>query len=92
MAAERVLSGAARHAAFAACQAGVVAHVAAHALGAAAYVIKAVRMTATESEAVIAGRRHVGVVARASFVPRAAQTRVVSRTTGSTSQGIRYEL
>jgi hypothetical protein len=36
MAAARVLSGAARHAAFAAGQAAVVAHVAAHELGAAA--------------------------------------------------------
>ena len=39
MIAARPLSGAARHAAFAAGQAGVVAHVAAHELGAAAYAI-----------------------------------------------------
>src|SRR5437667_2704676 len=46
MAAARDLSGAARHAryaAYAAGQAAVVAHVAAHELGAAAYAIKAVR-------------------------------------------------
>ncbi len=43
MSAARPLTGAARHAAYAAGQAGVVAHVAAHELGAAAYAIKAVR-------------------------------------------------
>jgi hypothetical protein len=43
MAAARDLRGAARHAAYAAGQAGVVAHVAAHELGAAAYAIKAAR-------------------------------------------------
>ena len=43
MAAARPLKGAARHAAYAAGQAAVVAHVAAHELGAAAYAIKAVR-------------------------------------------------
>ena len=42
MAAARVLHGPARHAAFAAGQAAVVAHVAEHDLGAAAYAIKAV--------------------------------------------------
>lgn len=52
MAAARVLSGPARHAAFAAGQAGAVAHVAAHELGAAAYAIKAVG--AAEGE--VAGR------------------------------------
>lgn len=41
MAAARDLKGAARNAAYAAGQAGVVAHVAAHELGAAAYAIKA---------------------------------------------------
>ena len=41
MAAARPLQGAPRHAAFAAGQAAVVAHVAAHDLGAAAYAIKA---------------------------------------------------
>jgi hypothetical protein len=46
MAAARELSGAARHAAYAAGQAGVVAHVAAHELGAAAYAIKAERAAA----------------------------------------------
>src|ERR1051325_4444064 len=43
MAAARDLSGPARHAAYAAGQAAVVAHVAAHELGAAAYAIRAVR-------------------------------------------------
>jgi len=43
MAAARDLKGAARFAAYAAGQAGVVAHVAAHELGAAAYAIKAAR-------------------------------------------------
>src|SRR5436190_21668138 len=46
MAAARDLSGAARYAAYAAGQAGVVAHVAAHELGAAAYAIKAARAAA----------------------------------------------
>jgi Imm-5 like putative immunity protein len=43
MAAARNLRGAPRHAAYAAGQAAVVAHVAAHELGAAAYAIKAAR-------------------------------------------------
>lgn len=49
MAAARPLTGAPRFAAFAAGQAGVVAHVAAHELGAAAYAIKAVRAAAGEA-------------------------------------------
>ena len=56
-AAARTLSGAARHAAFAAGQAGVVAHVAAHELGAAAYAIKAVRAAAPAGAGDEAGRR-----------------------------------
>lgn len=56
MAAARVLSGAPRHAAFAAGQAAVVAHVAAHELGAAAYAIKAARAAAPPGEAESAGR------------------------------------
>ncbi|MFZ3562605.1 putative immunity protein [Streptomyces sp. BH055] len=56
MAAARVLTGPARHAAFAAGQAAVVAHVAAHELGAAAYAIKAVRAAAPRDEAEEAGR------------------------------------
>lgn len=56
MAAARPLSGAARFAAYAAGQAGVVAHVAAHELGAAAYAIKAVRAAAPEGEQEEAGR------------------------------------
>ncbi|QES45378.1 hypothetical protein DEJ49_34170 [Streptomyces venezuelae] len=56
MAAARVLSGAARHAAFAAGQAAVVAHVAAHELGAAAYAIKAVRAAAPRGQGEEAGR------------------------------------
>jgi len=55
MAAARVLSGAARYAAFAAGQAAVVAHVAVHELGAAAYAIKAARATAPEGEGERAG-------------------------------------
>jgi hypothetical protein len=50
------LRGAARHAAFAAGQAAVVAHVAAHELGAAAYAIKAVRAAAPDGEGAAAGR------------------------------------
>src|SRR5262245_42757924 len=57
MGAARVLSGAARHAAFAAGQAAVVAHVAAHELGAAAYAIKAARAAAPEGAGENAGRR-----------------------------------
>lgn len=57
MAAARELSGAARFAAFAAGQAGVVAHVAAHELGAAAYAIKAVRAAAPDDKADEAGGR-----------------------------------
>ncbi|MET7300660.1 putative immunity protein [Embleya sp. NPDC005575] len=56
MGAARDLRGAARHAAYAAGQAGVVAHVAAHELGAAAYAIKAVRAAALEGENETAGR------------------------------------
>ena len=56
MAAARVLTGAAQHAAYAAGQAGVVAHVAAHELGAAAYAIKAVRTAAPTGEGESAGR------------------------------------
>src|SRR5579883_1654208 len=56
MAAARDLRGAARYAAYAAGQAAVVAHVAAHELGAAAYAIKAVRAAAPEGEAEAAGR------------------------------------
>jgi hypothetical protein len=48
MAAARGLTGAPRHAAYAAGQAAVVAHVAAHELGAAAYAIKAARAAAPE--------------------------------------------
>lgn len=50
MGAARDLRGPARHAAYAAGQAGAVAHVAAHELGAAAYAIKAARAVATEGE------------------------------------------
>ena len=57
MAAARDLRGAARHAAYAAGQAGAVPHVAAHELGAAAYAIKAVRAGAPgEGEVEGAGR------------------------------------
>src|SRR5436305_4272857 len=56
MAAARQLRGAPRHAAFAAGQAAVVAHVAAHELGAAAYAIKAARAAAPEGEGEAAAR------------------------------------
>ena len=56
MGAARDLRGAARHAAYAAGQAGAVAHVAEHDLGAAAYAIKAVRAAAPEGEGEAAGR------------------------------------
>jgi len=55
MAAARDLTGAPRHAAFAAGQAACVAHVAAHELGAAAYAIKAARAAAPADDD--AGRR-----------------------------------
>ena len=55
-AAARELSGPARHAAFAAGQAGVVAHVAAHELGAAAYAVLAARAAAPHGEGDDAGR------------------------------------
>src|ERR671916_2009526 len=57
MGAARDLRGAPRHAAYAAGQAGVVAHVAAHELGAAAYAIKAARAAAPEGDGETAGRR-----------------------------------
>jgi hypothetical protein len=56
MAAARDLSGAPRHAAYAAGQAAVVAHVAAHELGAAAYAIKAARAAAPKGESESSGR------------------------------------
>ncbi len=56
MGAARDLSGAPRFAAYAAGQAAVVAHVAAHELGAAAYAIKAVRAAAPKGEGESAGR------------------------------------
>ncbi|MGH2460128.1 MAG: putative immunity protein [Chloroflexota bacterium] len=56
MGAARDLSGAARYAAYAAGQASVVAHVAAHELGAAAYAIKAARAAAPQGEGESAGR------------------------------------
>ena len=56
MAAARELSGAARHAAFAAGQAACVPHVAAHELGAAAYAIKAVQAAAPKGESEQAGQ------------------------------------
>jgi hypothetical protein len=56
MGAARELRGAARWAAYAAGQAGAVAHVAAHELGAAAYAIKAARAAAPEGGSAAAGR------------------------------------
>lgn len=54
--AARDLSGAPRHAAYAAAQAACVAHVAAHELGAAAYAIKAARAAAPDGEGEGAGQ------------------------------------
>ena len=56
MGAARDKKGAARFAAYAAGQAGAVAHVAAHDLGAAAYAIKAVHAAASPDDAELAGR------------------------------------
>ncbi len=56
-AAARDLSGAPRHAAYAAGQAAAVGHVAAHELGAAAYAIKAARAAAPAGEGERARRR-----------------------------------
>jgi hypothetical protein len=56
MGAARDLRRAPRHAAYAAGQAAVVAHVAAHELGAAAYAIKAARAAAPDGEGERAGR------------------------------------
>ena len=56
MGAARPLRGAPRHAAYAAGQAAVVAHVAAHDLGAAAYAIKAARAAAPQGDGEVAGR------------------------------------
>ena len=56
MGAVRDLRGGARHAGYAAGQAGAVAHVAAHELGAAAYAIKAVRAAAPDDASEAAGR------------------------------------
>ena len=56
MGAARELKGPAREAAFAAGQSAVVAHVAAHELGAAAYAIQAARATAPEADRLEAGR------------------------------------
>ncbi len=60
MGAARDLKGPARFAAYAAGQAAVVAHVAAHELGAAAYAIKAVRAAAPDGERERAGRLECG--------------------------------
>jgi thymidine phosphorylase len=56
MGAARDLRGPARHAAYSAGQAGAVAHVAAHELGAAAYAIKAARAAAQDGGSDAAGR------------------------------------
>jgi hypothetical protein len=55
-AAARELTGAPRHAAYAAGQAAAVGHVAAHELGAAAYAIKAAWAAAAQADRVKAGR------------------------------------
>jgi hypothetical protein len=51
------LTGAARHAAYAAAQAAAVGHVAAHELGAAAYAVRAARAAAPQGRSEEAGRR-----------------------------------
>ncbi len=56
MGAARMLSRAAREAAYAAGQAAAVAHVAAHELGAAAYAIRAARAAAPKADRMDAGR------------------------------------
>jgi hypothetical protein len=56
MGAARDLRGAPRYAAYAAGQAGAVAHVAAHELGAAAYAIKAARAAVPPDQRAAAGR------------------------------------
>lgn len=56
MSAARVLSGAARYAAYAAGQAAVTAHVAAHELGAAAYASRRRRAAAPKDQQQEAGR------------------------------------
>lgn len=56
MSAARVLEGPARYAAYAAGQAAVTAHVAAHELGAAAYAIKAVNASASKEDGYNAGK------------------------------------
>ena len=56
MGAARHLRGGGRHAAYAAGQAGAVAHVAAHELGAAAYAIKASRAAAPRGQSEAAGQ------------------------------------
>ena len=55
-AAARDLTGAPRHAAYAAGQAAAVGHVAAHELGAAAYAVRAARASAREGQGDAAGR------------------------------------
>jgi hypothetical protein len=60
MGAARELRGAARHAAYAAGQAGAVPHVAAHELGAAAYAIKAARAAGSEGESSGGGSEEAG--------------------------------
>lgn len=62
--AARDLSGAPRFAAYAAAQAAVVAHVAAHELGAAAYAIKAARAAAPNGDELSAGLQGMPVAAR----------------------------
>jgi hypothetical protein len=74
MGAARDLRGAARHAAYTAGQAGAVAHVAAHELGAAAYAIKAARAAAPDSLA-----RHDRQIADIVRGPGLATTVMMSR-------------
>ena len=66
MGAARDLRGAARYAAYAAGQAAVVAHVAAHELGAATYAIKAVRAAAAEGAKQTEGAKQAEVAEQAA--------------------------
>jgi hypothetical protein len=82
MAAARDLRGAPRHAAYAAGQAGAVAHVAAHELGAAAYAIKAARAGAPEGEGEGAGRLECRWQLRVSRLLHARESASLARPAG----------
>ena len=85
MGAARDLRGAARHAAYAAGQAGAVAHVTAHELGAAAYAIKAARAAALTGECEAAGCRECHLFGSKRQAGRNARRR---RTHGDTTANL----